>query len=167
MASEEEAERERAKEALAAEQTKQTMFLAAYMIAFAISLKILATIALPLMIIALPIAFIYAQQNCPTNNSFEAKVELKKVMRGEHIQEREPTRPKGLIAGVIDRATATVQTEVAASMGYEVTLANFGGAFTVATVRYPILQQDLTWVGAFGEWRYLGCREIAQDGKYD
>lgn len=166
MANEGQAERESAMEAMSAEQTKQTMFLAAYAIAFAISLKILATIALPLMIVALPIAYMYATQNCPSNDSFDAKVELKRVMRGQHLPESQ-AKPKGFIEQAISKAKATVETNLATSMGYEVTLANFGGAFTVATVRYPVMQQDLFWIGAFGEWRYLGCREIPEDSKLD
>mmetsp|Transcript_16881 Transcript_16881/g.31565 ORF Transcript_16881/g.31565 Transcript_16881/m.31565 type:complete len:168 (-) Transcript_16881:191-694(-) len=167
MPSEQEVERERAKEAMSEEQTKQMMFLAAYGVGFAVAMKILAMIALPLFIVALPLVYLYAIQNCPSNDSFDAKKELKRVMRGQNLPQSEPARPKGLLANMIEKTTAAVQTEMATSMGYEVTLASYGGAFTVATVRVPMLEQDCIWIGAFQEWRYLGCREIPEGRKFD
>mmetsp|Transcript_50311 Transcript_50311/g.151498 ORF Transcript_50311/g.151498 Transcript_50311/m.151498 type:complete len:135 (-) Transcript_50311:1255-1659(-) len=122
MPVEREVDRERAMETMAAEQSKQMMLLAAYGVGLTVVLKVLAMIAMPLFVVAFPLVYISALQSCPQNESFDAKNELKRVMRGQNVPEGQPSKPKGLIAKTFKNLQATVQTELATSMGYEVTL---------------------------------------------
>lgn len=108
-------------------------------------------------IAALPLVYFYAVQTCPALESFDAKRELKRVMRGA---DDPADKPRGLIRNRLNRLGANITTEVASAFGYEVTLYNFLGAANVAAFRVPALETDYFWVGCFGRWTYMGCREI-------
>ena len=58
------------------------MMYAAYAVAIAVAVKLVLSAMMSLYIILFPLAFLYALQTCPTEGSFDAKKELKRVMRG-------------------------------------------------------------------------------------
>lgn len=113
-------------------------------------------------IFAFPAVFVYAIMTCPPIESFDAKKELKRVLRGYHLPENDPNKPKGFIEKAYAKVTASVTTELATGMGYEVTLYPFLGAAIVAAVRVPGANMDCYWIGAFGKWRYLFQQEITK-----
>eukprot|EP00567_Pseudictyota_dubia_P011234 CAMPEP_0197437820 /NCGR_PEP_ID=MMETSP1175-20131217/4969_1 /TAXON_ID=1003142 /ORGANISM="Triceratium dubium, Strain CCMP147" /LENGTH=310 /DNA_ID=CAMNT_0042967435 /DNA_START=92 /DNA_END=1024 /DNA_ORIENTATION=+ len=144
------------------EQNMQLLTAAMYAVAAAFALKILSEL-LSLWLVFLPLAFLYAIQTCPSNESFDAKKELKRVMRGEKLPENHPEKPKDWLSKSIARVTASIGTELATSLGYEVCLNNIYGAFIVATVRVPSTELDFYWIGAFGKWHYLMQRPMPAD----
>jgi hypothetical protein len=58
------------------------------------------------------------------------------------------------------RVTASVATELATGLGYEIEMFPLAGAAYVAAVRVPSSNTDFYWVGAVGRWYYVYSREI-------
>lgn len=148
---------------LSDEQNQQLMTVAMYAVAAAVVVKVLSAILFSLWLAVLPVAFVYAVHTCPSNESFDAKKLLKRVMRGDQLPEDHPDKPKDWLSRSIARVAASVGTELATSLGYEIDLMNIGGACTIATVRVPSVEQDFYWIGAFGNWHYLMQRKIPVD----
>jgi hypothetical protein len=113
-------------------------------------------------ILAFPAVFVYGLMTCPDIESFDAKKELKRVLRGYHLPESDPNKPKGILEKAYAKVTASVTTELATGLGYEVTLYPFLGAAILAAVRVPGANMDCYWIGAFGKWRYLLQQEISK-----
>lgn len=148
-------------ERLSEQQNRAVMLLGLGLIGATIIFKILASALFMIWILAFPLAFLYGIQTCPTNDSFDTKKELKRVMRGHNLPEDHPDKPKGWVAEGVARAVATVTTELATSIsGYEVEMWDLAGAAKVATVRVPSINAECYWVGAFGRWTYFMQREI-------
>jgi hypothetical protein len=93
--------------------------------------------------------YIYAIQTCPTTASFDAKRELKRVLRGAHLPEEQ--QPQGFFERGINRLAASIGTELATSLGYELSVDDYFGAVKVSWVRVPVAGMDFYWVGVFGE----------------
>ena len=110
-----------------------------------------------------PIAYLYMVQTCPSEQSFDVRKELKRVMRGHHLPDEHPDKPKGFLAETAARLAATVTTEIATGMGYEVTVYNLQRAALVVWVRVPAAKMDYYWVGAFSHWRFIYSAEILDD----
>eukprot|EP00578_Thalassiosira_sp_NH16_P012221 CAMPEP_0181118134 /NCGR_PEP_ID=MMETSP1071-20121207/22907_1 /TAXON_ID=35127 /ORGANISM="Thalassiosira sp., Strain NH16" /LENGTH=289 /DNA_ID=CAMNT_0023202595 /DNA_START=8 /DNA_END=877 /DNA_ORIENTATION=+ len=123
-----------------------------------VALKIIFAALNILSIILLPVAFLYACSNCPTNDSFDAKRELKRVMRGAHLPEEH--QPKGFFEQKFNRLAASVTAELATSLGYEIGMTDFVGAAKMAAVKVPVASAEYYWIGILGKWRYIGQREI-------
>ena len=58
-------------------------------------LRLLLSNGAMLYLILLPLVYFYGLQTCPTVESFDAKKELKRVLRGHHLPEDHPNKPKG------------------------------------------------------------------------
>ncbi len=148
---------------LTPEQNKQLvqyslMFIGALMI-----LKILANANLAgLYLLALPLLYFYALQDCPTMESFDAKKELKRVLRGHHLPEDHPNKPKGFLEEMAARVAASVTAELATFPGYELEMTNLGGAAWIADVRVPTAKTQFYWIGAFHKWYYVTSFEIPE-----
>eukprot|EP00977_Amphora_coffeiformis_P020853 scaffold8602_cov196-Amphora_coffeaeformis.AAC.11 len=128
-------------------------------------LRFVLNAAAILYILAMPILYLYLVQTCPSDESFEAKKQLKRVMRGHHLPDDHPDKPKGFLSETLARLTATVTAEVATGLaGYEVTLVSLAGAAKVVCVRVPAAQMDYYWVGAVGRWIYVYSMELSQEG---
>lgn len=97
-----------------------------------------------------PLVYIYAVQTCPAVSSFDAKKELKRVMRGAHLPEQQ--QPQGFFERTMNRVAASIGTELATSLGYELSVVDYWGAGRVAWVRVPIAGVDFCWIGAFGKF---------------
>lgn len=85
------------------------------------ALRILASFRLLLNAIFIPVVILYAMQTCPPETSFDAKKELKRVHRGKHLPEGHENKPANdWLSQAIARVTASVGTELATALGYEV-----------------------------------------------
>jgi len=120
-------------------------------------LKIISSALNFLSILVLPLLYFYAAANCPSNESFEAKRELKRVMRGAHLPEEH--QPKGFFEQGLNRLAASVTAELATSLGYEIRINDYFGAAKVAAVKVPVAGAEYYWIGVVGKWRYIGQRE--------
>ena len=129
-------------------------------IAGLVLLRFLLNAALLLYVLALPVLYFYLVQNCPSDESFDAKKELKRVMRGHHLPEDHPDKPKGFLSETLARLSATVTPEVATGLGYEITMISMAGAAKVACVRVPAAKMDYYWAGLAGRWYYVYSNEL-------
>mmetsp|Transcript_24101 Transcript_24101/g.37191 ORF Transcript_24101/g.37191 Transcript_24101/m.37191 type:complete len:270 (-) Transcript_24101:975-1784(-) len=145
---------------LSDEDNQQLLIYAFFAISAAVGIRLLFEAVFMVYIFVFPALYFYALQNCPPADSFEAKKELKRVLRGHHLPEDHPDKPKGFLSQTLNRLQATVATEMATFPGYEVTTTNFAGACIGAKVRVPSVNADLYWVGIFGKWRYIFQTEI-------
>ena len=57
---------------------------------------------------------------CPTNESFDAKRELKRVLRGDYKADTDPSKPKNFLEKALAKVTASVEAEAAAFAGCNV-----------------------------------------------
>lgn len=129
-------------------------------------LKIISALLSSLTILLLlPLLYLYATTtNRPPNaETFDAKRELKRVMRGAHLPEaaHRRRRPEGFFERGFNRLAASVTTELATSLGYEVGVTDYFGAARTAAVKVPAAGAEYYWLGVFGKWRFIGQREIA------
>jgi len=110
--------------------------------------------------LAFPIAILFAMQSCPPNDTFDTKKELKRVLRGVHLPEEHPNKPKkDWFSRTISRAQASIGTELATTFGYEVSFTNIFGVFSFATVHVSVVNTTFYWIGVHSKWRYLTQRE--------
>lgn len=119
-------------------------------------LRILVTFRILVNIIVLPLLILYGIQTCPTHESFDAKKEFKRVLRGHHLPEGHEDKPANdWLSRTVARVTASVTAEAATAIGYEVSFYSMGGICTVASVQLPAMNKELYWLGIFGSWRYI------------
>jgi hypothetical protein len=130
-------------------------------------LRVLVQTMWGLSILALPLGYLYLVQTCPPESSFDAKKELKRVLRGHHLPESDPNKPKGFLSATLARINASVATELATTLGYEVTMVPLAGAAVVSSVRVPSAALDFYWVGVHGSWYYVYSMELADATKRD
>jgi len=145
---------------LSDEDNQQLLIYAFFAISAAVGIRLIFEAMFMVYIFVLPALYFYCLQNCPTIESFEPKKELKRVLRGHHLPEDHPDKPKGFLSETFTRLQASVAAEMATFPGYEVTTMNFGGACIGAKVRVPSVNADLYWIGILGKWRYLFQSEI-------
>jgi hypothetical protein len=141
-------------------QNKELIKYAAYVIGSAIVLKTLLNAFFLVYLILFPAVFLYAVQTCPSEESFDAKKELKRVLRGHHLPDTDPQKPKGWLSEAVARVQASVTTELATGLGYEISIMNVIGALLVASVSVPAVNRGYIWIGVFGKWTYIYSREL-------
>jgi hypothetical protein len=141
-------------------EKQQMMLYFGYAIVGAIVLRILATAAIGVLIILIPFGLIYLTQTCPPIHSFDVKQQLKRVLRGQHLPENHPSKPKGFLSETFARVTASVATELATLPGYEVTTTDIIGTAILIKVRVPTANLDFFWLGAIQQWYFLYSKEI-------
>ena len=108
----------------------------------------------------LPCLYVYMFSTCPAMESFEGKKELKRVLRGNHLPESHPAKPKGYFEKMAAKVTASVTTELATLPGYEHEFIPMGGAAIISCMRVPTAKIECFWIGAFGKWHYVYSREL-------
>ena len=140
-------------------QNKQILTYGLGFVAVTLFLKILAADTL-LYTFFLVVLYLYMIQTCPSMESFDAKKELKRVLRGHHLPEDHPDKPRGFLEDLAARVTASVATEMATFPGYEITMTPMGGALIVTEVTVPTAKLNCYWIGAFGRWNYIYSSEI-------
>jgi hypothetical protein len=146
--------------ALSDQQNRELIKYAAYAIASAIAFRVFMSTFFSLYILAFPAVFLYAVQTVPSVESFEAKKELKRVMRGAHLPEDHVDKPKGWLNETLARVQASVTAELATGLGYEVSIMSMIGALHIATVNVPSVNRGFFWLGVFGKWRYVYSMEL-------
>eukprot|EP00545_Synedropsis_sp_CCMP1620_P006101 CAMPEP_0119024182 /NCGR_PEP_ID=MMETSP1176-20130426/31406_1 /TAXON_ID=265551 /ORGANISM="Synedropsis recta cf, Strain CCMP1620" /LENGTH=256 /DNA_ID=CAMNT_0006979407 /DNA_START=97 /DNA_END=866 /DNA_ORIENTATION=+ len=145
---------------LSDEQNRNLIKYAAYAIGGAMALRLLLSTFFALYILAFPAVFLYALQTLPSAESFDAKKEIKRVMRGAHLPEDHVEKPRGWLGETVARVQASVATELATGLGYEVSMYTVIHAIHMATVNVPSVNRGYVWAGAFGKWRYLYSTEL-------
>jgi len=147
---------------ISSEQNKQIlqygggMILSAILVnAFSDAIQLLS---LSLSVLLIPFLII-ASMACPDISTFDAKKELKRVLRGQHLPENHPEKPKGWFAETTARVAATVAGELATGLGYEVThMPLICAIFT--TVKLNSLDTECYWIGAFNKWYFIMQRKL-------
>lgn len=147
---------------LSDEQNTKLLQMALCAVAGVIILKVLVTALFGLSLLLVPL-LLYAAQTCPSDDSFDAKKEIKRVLRGVHLPENHPDKPKTWLAKTVAKVQASVVTEASTAFGYEVTLTKMWVFATVVCAHVPVARVDCYWIGIFGKWRYVTMRAIQQD----
>ena len=129
------------------------------------ALRIVTTAALSrLALLIVPVGYLYLVHTCPSADTFDAKKELKRILRGHHLPANHPDKPHGFLSEALARLQATVTTELATLPGYDVTTINLAGACVVACTRVPSLRRDYYWVGVGQRWWYVYGAEMKNEG---
>jgi hypothetical protein len=127
-------------------------------VAAVVILKILAS---TIVIVAIfPLLFAYGISTCPPASTFDAKQQLKRVLRGHHLPESHPQKPKGFFEETVARVAATVTAELATLPGYSVEMTPLAGAAIWTSVQVPTANLQCYWLGANHQWYYIGSREL-------
>lgn len=109
-----------------------------------------------LFLLILPGLYVYGLQTCPANATFDAKKEVKRVLRGHHLPDDHPAKPQkgNFLEEWTARISASVATEVsAAAGGYSVEIAPLlGGCAKHAQVTVPTLGLTCEWIGCNETW---------------
>ena len=126
---------------------------------FAFSFYVTAS-AYVFSVVGLPLFFLYLVQTCPPNDSFHAKVQLKRVMTGADLPDDDPNKPRGFIHKGFRNITSTLATTAATAGGYQETFYSILYAATVVKVTMPTANLNCYWIGAAGSWYYWGATEI-------
>lgn len=147
---------------ISSEQNKQILQYGGGIILSAILLNAFSDaiqlLSLSLSVLLIPFLII-ASMACPDISTFDAKKELKRVFRGQHLPENHPEKPKGWFAETTARVAATVAGELATGLGYEVThMPLICAIFT--TVKLNSLDTECYWIGAFNKWYFIMQRKL-------
>jgi hypothetical protein len=145
------------------EQHKQMLQMAGGAVACAVAVRVVLQTLTVLYVLAVPALYVYLVSTCPSEDSFDAKQQLKRVLRGAHLPENHPDKPKGMLSEALARLQATVATELATLPGYEVTQTSVVGAVLVSCVRVPTAAMDFYWVGAANRWFYVTSVQLSND----
>lgn len=130
-------------------------------VAAAIILLKALTASFTLYVGLLPFLYLYGLQTCPSQESFDAKAELKRVLRGDQLPADHPQKPKsGTFSSFLNGAMAAMTAEMATLPGYEVELWNLYGAAWVVTMTIPTSDLACTWIGCNHKWYYCGSRRL-------
>ena len=135
-----------------------------------VALRVLSSIVSEahLFFLLLPGLYVYGTQTLPPNSSFDAKKEVKRVLRGHHLPDDHPNKPRrgNFLEEWGAKITASVATEVgAAAGGYEVEMTPYlGGVATHAVVTLPMLNLTCEWVGCNNAWYHLRTQAADSNG---
>eukprot|EP00537_Pseudo-nitzschia_pungens_P002631 CAMPEP_0172358594 /NCGR_PEP_ID=MMETSP1060-20121228/2895_1 /TAXON_ID=37318 /ORGANISM="Pseudo-nitzschia pungens, Strain cf. cingulata" /LENGTH=349 /DNA_ID=CAMNT_0013079879 /DNA_START=194 /DNA_END=1243 /DNA_ORIENTATION=+ len=122
------------------------------------ALKVLSSLFSETLLFALvlPGLYLYGLQTCPANSSFEPKKEVKRVLRGYHLPDDHPNKPRkgNFLEEWTAKITASVATEVGAvAGGYSLEMTPLlGGVATHAIVTLPTLGLTCEWIGCNDTW---------------
>jgi hypothetical protein len=129
---------------------------------------ILKTIASAFWQIALgtfPALFLYLRHTCPDKESFDKRKELKRVLRGHHLADDHPDKPKSYFDRMMAKASASVTAETAVFAGTDIHVTSYQGAFLLVDMKVPSINVRLYWIGIAGSWRYLFSKQLGDAKK--
>jgi len=107
----------------------------------------------------LPLVILYALQTCPLVETFDAKKELKRILRGKYLPQEQ--QPKDWFTKTMVRVQATIGTELATGLGgYEAQFIPVMGVCVMAFLQVPLLNTEYIWIGIFGKWVYIYQRAL-------
>ncbi|KAL9188015.1 hypothetical protein ACHAXT_006393 [Thalassiosira profunda] len=127
-----------------------------------VAARCLAVVSRLATVLAAPAAGLYLFSTCPTNDSFDGKRELKRVLRGDKLPEDHPDKPKGFIEKAMAKAAASLEAEAAVFAGCKVEILDLYGFIKVASIQHPITKTAYFWLGAVNKWRYVMAKDIPQ-----
>jgi len=84
-------------------QNRDLLFYGGSAIAAAVVFRLVFNAMFGLYVLAFPLVYLYLVLNCPTAESFDAKKELKRILRGHHLPENHPQKPKGVLEEAFSR----------------------------------------------------------------
>lgn len=85
-----------------------------------VAARCLAVVSRLATALAAPICGFYLMSTCPTNETFDSKKELKRVLRGFYKSDADPSKPKNFFEKALAKVNATVEAEAAAFAGCNV-----------------------------------------------
>jgi len=95
----------------------------------------------------------------PPPDEFDVKKELKRVLRGHHLPEDHPEKPKNWLQKQVNRVAASVTSEVALGIGgHQTREYDVLGIVKFVHVEVFAAEMDCYWVGAFGKWTPVSQR---------
>jgi len=109
----------------------------------------------------LPVLYLYGLQTCPAQDSFDAKRELRRVLRGDSLPPDHPDKPKPGFGAFVKGAMATLTSELATLPGYEVKMWSLWGAAWIVTLTLPTSDLSCTWIGCNHRWYYWRSRRLS------
>ena len=99
---------------------------------------------------------------CPRASDFDAKKELKRILRGSDLPDDHPDKPKSWLEKTAAKISASVQVELTTAAGYEVSIENYFNAFQVALVRVHAINSEFVFIGCLNKWMKLYDRQYDQ-----
>ncbi|KAL3761956.1 hypothetical protein ACHAWU_010133 [Discostella pseudostelligera] len=133
-----------------------------------IAARCLAVVSRLATALAAPAMGFYLFTTCPTNESFDAKRELKRVLRGDKLPDDHPAKPKGFLEKAMAKVSASIEAEAFALAGIKVEIMDLGGIVKIATICHPVTKTSYFWLGAVHKWRYVLARDLpAQHSKLE
>lgn len=114
-----------AKEFLSNEENKPFIQYGILAICGAVLIRSLIAVLSSFAILLLPLLYFYLVSCCPQASSFDGRKELKRVLRGKHLPEDHPEKPKSSLEKFAAKVTASVTTELATLPGYTTEMTPF------------------------------------------
>ena len=125
-----------------------------------VAARCLAVVSKLATALAAPIAGFYLMTTCPINESFDAKKELKRVLRGYYKSDTDPSKPKNFLEKALAKVNATVEAEAAAFAGCNVEIIDLMGLAKIASINNSITQTSYFFLGAVNKWRYIMAKDF-------
>lgn len=117
-----------------------------------------------LLVLAVGLLLGFLHRDCPSDESFDSKRQLKRVLRGHHLADDDPRKPKGFWKQNLARLGASLATELPNAIGqHQVTIHPIGTIAKVARIRVQTANQEYTWIGLAGRWVYFQASDIAEE----
>jgi hypothetical protein len=130
-------------------------------VVFFMAIKLIASL-ISYALYALVILFCALALTIPPKDSFDAKKELKRVIRGEnlppgenHVNLENKKGIKGFFERAFIRAEASVTGEILSLAGHEVTIDTYA-VVHISRVNYSVTNSTCVWVGCFNKWYFIG-----------
>ncbi|KAL3942102.1 MAG: hypothetical protein SGBAC_003639 [Bacillariaceae sp.] len=152
-----------AKDFLSKEENKPIVQTGILVILAAIVIRSLIAVLSSFAVLVLPLLYFYLVSCCPAPDSFEGRKELKRVLRGKHLPQDHPDKPKSSLEKLAAKVTASVTTELATLPGYTTEMTPFfkpSPAAILACMTVPTVNVQYYWVGANGKWFFVFSKEI-------
>jgi hypothetical protein len=134
-----------------------------------VAARCLAVVSRLATALAAPVAGLYLFSTCPTNESFDGKRELKRVLRGDKLPDDHPDKPQGFLGKALAKVSASIEAEAAALAGCKVEIVDIYGIVKLASIQHPVTNITYFWLGAVNKWRYVMAKDFtnAQRPKTD
>jgi len=132
----------------------------------AVILRVAFSVLSSFAVILIPLVYFYLVSCCPGESSFDGRKELKRVLRGKHLPENHPEKPKSSLEKLAAKITASVTTELATLPGYTIEMMPFfkpNPAAILTCMTVPTINTKYYWVGANGQWYFVFAQGIKSD----
>ncbi len=107
------------------------------------------------IILALIVLMFALAITLPPTESFDAKRELKRVIRDERTVDNVTEKP-GFFERAFRRAEASVTGEILSIAGYKVSIDTYYNLINLSKVTYSATNSTCIWVGCFNKWYFIG-----------